>query len=135
MRALFSGVSNVSSPVFLKGVVFILDLLCLLSLKSIRKASIEKQNILGRGRLLQERSRDEAGDIECRQEMLTDSPTNLQIGLTPDILRVAKIRRPQRHVSKGIKRIFRALAPEPDPLESSGYVLKRMEDKLRLEIQ
>src|SRR5690349_6605668 len=28
MRALFSGVSNVSSPVLLKGVVFILDLLC-----------------------------------------------------------------------------------------------------------
>jgi hypothetical protein len=27
MRALFSGVSNVSSPVLLKGVVFILDLL------------------------------------------------------------------------------------------------------------
>src|SRR6266404_8509516 len=28
MRALFSGVSKVSSPVLLKGVVFILDLLC-----------------------------------------------------------------------------------------------------------
>src|SRR5580700_12349149 len=103
--------------------------------KSIRKANVEKHNLFGRGRLLQERPRHEAGDIQCCQEMLADSPTNLQIGLTPDIPCVAKIRRPQWHVPKSVKRIFRALTPEPDPLESSGYVLKGMEDKLRLEIQ
>ena len=106
-----------------------------LSSKSIRKASIEKHNLFGRGRLLQERPRDEAGGIQCCQEMLTDSPTNFQIGLTPDIPCAAKIRRPQGRVPKSVKRVFRALAPEPDPLESSGYVLKGMEDKLRLEIQ
>src|SRR4029077_6190362 len=48
-----------------------------LSSKSICKASIEKQNLFGRRRLLQERRRDEAGDIQCCQEMLADSPTNL----------------------------------------------------------
>src|ERR1700745_856249 len=93
------------------------------SSKSIRKANIEKHNLFGRGRLLQERPRDEAGDIQCSQEMLTDSPTNLQVGLTSDISCVAEIRRPQWYVPKSVKRIFRALAPEPDPLESSGYVM------------
>src|SRR5580704_19540235 len=88
-----------------------------ISSKSIRKASIEKHNLFGRGRLLQERPRDEAGDIQCCQEMLTDSPTNLQIGLSSDIPCVAKIRRTQWYVPKSIKRIVRALAPEPDPLE------------------
>ena len=84
---------------------------------------------------MQELPRKETGKIHGGQEMLADSPTNLQIGLTPDEPCVAKICRPQWHVPKSIKRIFRALAPKPDPLESSGYVLKGMEDKLRLEIQ
>src|SRR4029077_10458201 len=67
--------------------------------------------------------------------MLTDSPTSLQIGLTPDIPCVAKIRRPQWHVPKSIKRIFRALAPEPYPFEGSGYVPQGMEHELGLNRQ
>src|SRR5690349_9994284 len=73
------------------------------SSKSIRKASIEKHNLFGRWRLLQERPRDEAGDIQCCQEMLADSPTNLQIGLTSDIPCAAKIRGPQWRVPQKCK--------------------------------
>ena len=44
------------------------------------------------------------------------------LGLTPDEARAAKVRRSYWHVLKAVERVFRALAPEPYPLESSGYV-------------
>ena len=84
---------------------------------------------------MQEGACGEAREIQRRQEMLAYRPTNLEVGLTSDKARVTKVRRPQLHVLKGIKRIFRVLAPEPYPVESSGYVLNGMEDNLRLHVQ
>ena len=77
---------------------------------------------------MQEGACGEAREIQRRQEMLAYRPTNLEVGLTSDKARVTKVRRPQLHVLKGIKRIFRVL-------ESSGYVLNGMEDNLRLHVE
>ena len=88
----------------------------------IGKTKIEEHNcIRGRG-LLQKLPSHEPGEVQRCEEMLPYGPTNLKVGLTPDEARAAKVRRSYRHVLKAVERVFRALAPEPYPLESSGYV-------------
>ena len=67
--------------------------------------------------------------------MLADRPTNLQIGLAPDVARITKVGRPQLHVLKAIECIVRTLAPKPDPTEVSGHVLQGMKPKLWLNRQ
>jgi len=92
------------------------------SSKPIGKTKIEEHNcIRGRG-LLQKLPRNETGEVQRCEEMLAYGPTNLKVGLTPDEARAAKVRRSYWHVLKAVERVFRALAPEPYPLESSGYV-------------
>src|SRR5579863_5990092 len=92
------------------------------SSKPIGKTKIEEHNcIRGRG-VLQELPRNETGDIQRCEEMLPYGPTNLKVGLTSDKARAGKDRRSYWHVLKTVERVFRALAPEPYPLESAGYV-------------
>ena len=89
------------------------------SSKPIGKTKIEEHNcIRGRG-LLQKLPRNETGEVQRCEEMLAYGPTNLKVGLTPD---EARARRSYWHVLKAVEGVFCALAPEPYPLESSGYV-------------
>jgi hypothetical protein len=55
------------------------------SSKPICKPQVKEHDFFGRRRLLQERPRKETGKIHGGQEMLAYRPTNLQIGLTPDV--------------------------------------------------
>jgi hypothetical protein len=92
------------------------------SSKPIAKTKIEEHNcIRGRG-LLQKLPRNETGEVQRCEEMLAYGPTNLKVGLTPDEARARKVCRSNWHVLKAVERVFRALAPEPYLLESSGYV-------------